>query len=128
MPITTANPAGVHAPASQYAHAALVTGPGRRLVISGQVGMAPDGSVPKTSGEQMSQALANIATILAAHGMAATNLVKLTVYLLNTSCIASWRKHRDSFLKGHQTASTLLVVSALADPRFLVEIEAEAAD
>ncbi|MBC7433502.1 MAG: RidA family protein [Rubritepida sp.] len=128
MPITTANPAGVHAPASQYAHAALVTGPGRRLVISGQVGMAPDGHVPKTSGEQMSQALANIATILAAHGMAATNLVKLTVYLLNTGCIAPWRKHRDSFLQGHQTASTLLVVSALADPRFLVEIEAEAAD
>ena len=106
----------------------LLTGPGRRLVMSGQIGMVPDGTVPVSSGEQMDQALANIGVILAAHGMGLTNLIKLTVYLLNTSCIPHWRKHRDAFMQGHQPASTLLVVSALADPRFLVEIEAEAAD
>ena len=128
MPITTANPEGVHQPASSYSHAVLVTGPGRRLVISGQIGMAPDGTVPKKSGEQMDQALANIGAILAAHGMGPSNLVKMTVYLLNIGCMLHWRTHRDAFLKGHHAASTILVVSALADPRFLVEVEAEAAD
>lgn len=128
MPITHSNPAGVHKPGSPYSHAALVTGAGRRLVISGQIGMAPDGTVPATAGAQMDQALANIGTILAAHGMAATNLVKMTVFLLSTADIGDWRRRRDGLLQGHQPASTLLVVSALADPRFLVEIEAEAAD
>ena len=128
MPITTSNPEGVHKPASSYSQAVLVTTPARRLVISGQIGMAPDGTVPKSSGDQMDQALANIGAILAAHGMGPTNLVKLTVYLLNIGCMLHWRKHRDAFLQGHHAASTMLVVSALADPRFLVEVEAEAAD
>jgi enamine deaminase RidA (YjgF/YER057c/UK114 family) len=128
MPITLSNPAGVHQPASQYSHAALVTGAGRRLIMSGQVGAAPDGTVPDTSVAQMDQALANIGTILAAHGMGPANLVKLNVYLLNIGCIRHWRARRDAFLGSHAPASTLLLVSALADPRFMVEIEAEAAD
>lgn len=128
MPITLSNPVGVHKPASNYSHAALVTGPARRLVISGQVGVAPDGSVPEGSVAQMDQALANIGAILAAHGMTPANLVKLNVYLLNLGCIRHWRAQRDAFLGGHAPASTLLLVSALADHRFMVEIEAEAAD
>ena len=128
MPISLSNTPGVHTPNPGYSHTALVTGPGRRLVISGQIGMTPDGHVPKTSGEQMDVALANIAAHLAARGMALTNLVKLTVYVLNIGCIPVWRKHRDAFMAGHQPASTLLVISGLADPRFLVEVEAEAAD
>lgn len=128
MPITTTNPEGVHKPASNYSHAALVTGASRRLAISGQIGMTVDGHVPETSGEQMEVALANIATILKAHGMTPANLVRLNVFLLNLGCIKVWRAKRDAFLAGHAPASTLLVVSALADPRLMVEIEAEAAD
>lgn len=128
MPITTSNPEGVHKPASRYSHSALVTGGGRRLVISGQIGMTPDGQVPEGSAAQMDVALANIATILAAHGMAPSDLVRLSVFLLNVGCIKHWRAKRDAFLAGHMPASTLLVVSALADPRLMVEIEAEAAD
>ncbi len=128
MPITTSNPAGVHKPASSYSHAALVTGPGRRLAIAGQIGMRADGTVPEGSAAQMEVALENIGVILAAHGMGPSNLVRLNVFLLNTGCIKGWRAKRDAFLAGHMPASTLLVVAALADPRFLVEVEAEAAD
>ncbi len=128
MPISFSNPEGVHTPASNYVHAALVTGPARRLVISGQVGIAPDGSVPAGSAAQMEQVTANIDAILAAHGMGRANLVKLTVYLLNIACMKHWRARRDTWLAGHKAASTMLVVSALADPRLMVEVEAEAAD
>ena len=38
-----------------------------------------------------------------------------------------WREVRDAFFDGHAPASTLLVVAGLADPRFQVEVEAEAA-
>jgi len=128
MPITTSNPEGVHKPASRYSHAALVTGGGRRLAISGQIGMTADGEVPDTSAAQMDVALANIGIILKAHGMAPSNLVRLNVFLLNAECIKVWRVRREEFLAGHAPASTLLLVSGLADPRLMVEIEAEAAD
>ena len=42
--ITATNPPTVRAPTG-YTHSMLITGEQRRLVISGQVGVAPDGSV-----------------------------------------------------------------------------------
>ncbi len=127
MPIKVSNPAGVHKPASPYSHAALVTGTGPRLVISGQVGMAPDGSVPADGAGQVAQALQNLGTILAAHQMSSANIVKMTVFLTNVALIKAWREQRGAFMAGHESASTLLVVAGLADPRFVVEVEAEAA-
>ena len=127
MPVTFSNPATVHAPGSRYSHAALVEGPGRRLVMSGQVGIAPDGTVATGGQDQIAQALANLAAILAAHGMGPGNVVKMVVFLTDRSLIPAWRQERDKFLGGtHAPASTLLVVAGLADPRFVFEVEAEA--
>ena len=124
--ITFSNPPGVAPPASRYSHAALVEGPGRRLVLSGQVGIAPDGSIPDSGEAQIALALANLRTLLAAHGMGPAQIVKLTVFLTETSLIAPWRAARDAALEGHAPTSTLLIVAALAHPRFVVEVEAEA--
>ena len=78
--VTRSNPPAVRAPTG-YTHAIQVTGDYRRLIISGQVGMALDGSVP-TSGEgQVAQALANLRAVLSANGMAVENIVKTTVFL-----------------------------------------------
>jgi enamine deaminase RidA (YjgF/YER057c/UK114 family) len=126
MSLTFSNPEGVRAPASRYSHACLVEGPGRRLVISGQVGLAPDGSLPATAEGQIRQALANLRTILAAQGMGVRDLVKITVFLTDATLVKPWRALRDEALEGHAPASTLLIVAGLADPRFLVEVEAEA--
>ncbi|MFN3449212.1 MAG: RidA family protein [Roseococcus sp.] len=126
MSLTFSNPEGVRAPASRYSHACLVEGPGRRLVISGQVGLAPDGSLPATAEGQIRQSLANLRTILAAHAMGVRDLVKITVFLTDATLVKPWRALRDEALEGHAPASTLLIVAGLADPRFLVEVEAEA--
>jgi enamine deaminase RidA (YjgF/YER057c/UK114 family) len=127
MPVRFSNPEGVHAPASRYAHAALVEGASRRLVVSGQVGVAPDGTVAPGAEAQVDQALANLGTILAAHGMGVTDIVKMTVFLTDAALVGAWRARRTAWLGEHAPASTLLVVAGLADPRFLVEVEAEAA-
>jgi 2-iminobutanoate/2-iminopropanoate deaminase len=124
--ITFSNPEGVAAPASRYSHAALVEGPGRRLVLSGQVGIAPDGAIPEDGEAQIALALANLRRLLAAHGMGPQHIVKLTVFLTDTALIAPWRKARDVAMEGHAPTSTLLIVAALAHPRFVVEVEAEA--
>ena len=101
-------------------------GPGLMLIISGQVGVAADGSVPNTGEGQITQTFANLRAVLEANGMAVTNLVKTTVFLTDRSLLASFRAARDAVYGGHAPCSTLLFVAGLADPRFVVEIEAEA--
>ncbi|SFK98173.1 RidA family protein [Falsiroseomonas stagni] len=126
MPVTFTNPDGVHAPGSRYSHAALVEGPGRRLVISGQIGVRPDGSIASGGEAQIAQALANLGAILAAHGMGPANIVKMGVFLTDRALIGPWRAEREKFLGTLAPTSTLLVVAGLADPRFVFEVEAEA--
>ena len=123
--ITTCNPTAVRVP-SVYTHGMLLEGVERRLVVSGQVGMAQDGSVPSTGEGQITQTFANLRAVLEANGMGVTNLVKTTVFLTDRSLLASFRAARDAVYGGHAPCSTLLFVAGLADPRFMVEIEAEA--
>jgi len=124
--ITFSNPAGAPQPASRYSQAALIEGEGRRLVISGQVGLRPDGTPVADAEDQMGQALANLAAVLAGHEMGVENLVKVTVFLTDASQIPAWRRQRDAFLGGHAPTSTLLIVAGLASPTFAVEVEGEA--
>jgi len=124
--ITRSNPATVRAPTG-YTHAIEIRNPERRLVISGQVGMAPDGTIPETGGGQITQALANLGAILEANDMTPANIVKTTVFLTDRSLLGAFRAARTALLGEHAPASTLLFVAGLADPRFVVEIEAEAA-
>ena len=127
-PISLSNPDGVHAPGSRYSHAALVEGATRRLLVSGQVGLTPDGHLDHDPEAQIGQALANLGAILSAHGMGPRNVAKVTVFLTDPDLVPLWREARDAFFDGHAPASTLLLVAGLANPRFLVEVEAEAAD
>jgi 2-iminobutanoate/2-iminopropanoate deaminase len=124
--ITRSNPPTVRAPTG-YTHAVEVRNPERWLVISGQVGLAPDGTIPETGGGQITQALANLRAVLEANDMTVTNIVKTTVFLTDRSLLGAYRAARTALLGEHAPASTLLFVAGLADPRFVVEIEAEAA-
>jgi enamine deaminase RidA (YjgF/YER057c/UK114 family) len=124
--VSFANPPTVHPP-GRYHHAALVSGATKRLVTAGQVGTAPDGTIAPGADAQIAQALANLGAILAAHGMTPANVVKTTVFITDRSLMDSLRTQRAAFFGDHLPASTLLIVAGLADPRFLVEIEAEAA-
>ncbi|HEV7266233.1 MAG TPA: RidA family protein [Falsiroseomonas sp.] len=126
MSVKFDNPSGVHKPGSRYSHAATVEGEGRRLVISGQIGVAPDGTVAAGGEAQIAQALANLGAILTAQGMGSANIVKMSVFLTDRALIPAWRAEREKFLGSHAPASTLLVVAGLADPRYLFEVEAEA--
>jgi 2-iminobutanoate/2-iminopropanoate deaminase len=123
--VTMSNPPSVRAPTG-YTHGLLLQGVERRLVISGQVGVAQDGTVPSTGEGQIAQAFTNLRAVLEANGMSITNLVKTTVFLTDRSLLASFRAARDAVYGGHAPCSMLLFVAGLADPRFMVEIEAEA--
>jgi 2-iminobutanoate/2-iminopropanoate deaminase len=123
--VTRSNPPAVRAPTG-YTHAIQISGEGRRLVISGQVGVALDGTVPSTGEGQVTQAFANLRAVLTANGMTVENIVKTTVFLTDRGLLSTFRSARGAVFGDHAPASTLLFVAGLADPRFVVEIEAEA--
>ena len=66
------------APAGQYTQAVEVTGATRTLYLSGQVGVAADGSIPSDAEAQCALAWRNLQAQLRAAGMEITNLVKIT--------------------------------------------------
>src|ERR1700709_2699328 len=123
--VTRSNPPGVRAPTG-YAHAVEIKGDYRRLIISGQVGVALDGSVPGSPEGQIAQALANLRAVLTANGMTVQNIVKTTAFLTDRGLLSSYRQARGAIFGDHVPASTLLFVAGLADPKWVFEIEAEA--
>lgn len=125
--ISRSNPAGLHAPVGQYSHAVGVSPEARRVVLSGQVGVRPDGSVPEDAGEQAAQVVRNIQAVLTSEGLTAADIVKVTAYLTHRAVLPAWRAHRETLLGESDPASTLLLVAGLADPRFVIEVDVEAA-
>jgi 2-iminobutanoate/2-iminopropanoate deaminase len=117
-------------PASRYNQVALAESVTRRLEISGQVGVHPDGSLAEGLADQLDAALANVDRALAAAGMTRANLMKITVYLTENSpeAIAIYRARRDLWVgDAPAPAATLLVVAGLASPALVVEVDAIAA-
>lgn len=124
--VTYSNPPGAPQPSSRYSQTVLIEGESRRVILSGQVGVRPDGTTVSDPAEQIDQALANLGALLAAHGMTPANLVKVTAFVTDASLVGAWRTKREAFMQDAAPASTLLIVAGLASPAFKFEVEAEA--
>jgi enamine deaminase RidA (YjgF/YER057c/UK114 family) len=118
------NPDTIHAPLAAYSHQVVIPAFQRWLVISGQVGMRVDGSMPEDPLEQFEIALDNISRNLEAAYMGIRDIVKLTIYLVDHIDTAKRREMVSSWLQGHKPCMTLVYVAALAAPNIKVEIEA----
>ena len=121
------NPPTVHAPGGAYSHAAVVPAGAELVFLSGQVGVRPDGSLPDSIAAQADQVFANIGALLDAHGLDASALVKLTMFVVAGQDLQAVRAARTKFLGAHRPASTAVFVSQLVDPGWHVEVEALAA-
>lgn len=121
------NPDTVVKPFSNYAQGVSAPANSRWLYVSGQVGARPDGTIEKGFEAQAARCWSNILAILAADGMGPADIVKNTVYITNAADVPKSRVARDAAMQGHACASTLVVISALALPELVVEIEVVAA-
>ncbi len=120
------NPAAVHT-APTYSHGIEVPPNARWLYISGQVGAGKDGKPLDGIEAQTKQAFENLKAILASAGMSFTDTVKVTSYLINEDLIDGFRKVRAEQMGDHKPAATLVIARRLAQPGWLVEVEAIAA-
>jgi 2-iminobutanoate/2-iminopropanoate deaminase len=121
------NPGATAAPNGTYSHGAEVPPNARWLFVAGQIPIRPDGTVPSTIEEQTEVVWQNILAVLADGGMGITDVVKITSFLTRYENFAKFAQVRAGFLGSHRPASTSVIISALAKPEFLVEVEAVAA-
>lgn len=117
------NPENIHQPVGLYSHQVEITGE-RLLVISGQVGMRADGTVPEDQIEQLEVVFENILRNLEAANMGAKDILKLTYYVVGEMDNVKRRAIITSKLGEHKPCSTFLFVAGLASPVYKVEVEA----
>lgn len=117
----------VAAPTGHFSPGLLID-PGKQwLILSGQVAVALDGGIPEGIEAQTSLVWQNIKHLLGAANKSVGDIVKVTSYLVSADHLPGFNAARAGVLGEHKPASTLLVVSGLARPQFLVEIEVTAA-
>jgi enamine deaminase RidA (YjgF/YER057c/UK114 family) len=94
------------------------------VVISGQVGMTPDGHMPDDPFEQLGIVFDNLERNLEAAEMGLGDVVKLTIYLVGEWDTDARRKAVSDRLGTHRPTTTALYVAGLAGPTMRIEIEA----
>lgn len=124
---TQHNPATVAAPIGAYSHGIEVPAGARWLHVAGEIGMAPDGSVPEGIEAQSDQAWRNVVAVLESAGMGVEHLVHVNHWLVERDHFELYVKVRAKYLGDARPAATLMIVKALARPELLVEVGGVAA-
>jgi enamine deaminase RidA (YjgF/YER057c/UK114 family) len=121
------NPASLAKPTG-YTHV-VIAPDGRTVYIAGQVALDSAGRVVGEGdfARQAEQVYGNLDLALRSVGGSMADLVKTTTFITDSKNLASLRDVRARRLsKTQPPANTLLVVSSLARPEFLIEVEAVA--
>jgi enamine deaminase RidA (YjgF/YER057c/UK114 family) len=127
MPYTTISTPEAK-PVANYKMATRMEG-GRLLYIAGQVARDAEGNVlaPGDIRTQAREVYQNVRRVLQAAGGDLTDLLKITTYLTRSEDVPIVAEVRQQFMSGELPASTLIVVSRLAQPDLLIEVEGMAA-
>lgn len=121
------NPDTISKPRRKYVHSIEIPAEARVLSASGQVGVAADGTVPEGIEAQTDICWHNVVEILKANDMEVKDIFKVVQYLTRVEDRDAHFVVRDRYLGDHSPTSTLLFISALAEPNFIVEVEVMAA-
>ena len=120
-PATLAKPPG-------YSQLVEVRG-GRTVYVAGQVALDAENKLVGRGdlAAQTEQVFKNLDAALSLLGGGLSDIVKLTTYMLDISGVPTFRQVRDRFLQADAPpVSTLVQVSQLFRPEFLIEVEAVA--
>lgn len=97
-----------------------------RVLVSGTAPIAPDGSCPEDAGAQATRCLEIILAALAEVGAKASDVVRTRMFLVDIADADAVGRAHGAVFGDVRPVATMVVVAALLDPRWRVEIEAEA--
>lgn len=99
---------------------------GERVVVSGTAPVWPDGSCSEDVSVQAQRCFEIIAEALAAAGASLTDVVRSRMFLVDPGDADAVGAVHGQLFAEIRPAATMVVVAGLLDPRWKVEIEAEA--
>jgi len=99
---------------------------GNVIAVSGTVGVEADGSVKEDAGEQADRCFALIRQHIEALGGHMGDVVRIRMFVTDIADAMTVSAAFSRALKPTRPTGTLVAISALADPRWKVEIEADA--
>jgi enamine deaminase RidA (YjgF/YER057c/UK114 family) len=99
---------------------------GDRVWVSGTGPVWPDGSCPEDAGQQARRCLEIIGAALAEAGAAVEDIVRTRMFLTSVHDADAVAAVHGELFAEVLPAATMVVAAALLDPRWKVEIEAEA--
>jgi 2-iminobutanoate/2-iminopropanoate deaminase len=128
MPKQEIRTARVATPSAHFAQAIAIEAHGKLVFVSGMTARRPDGTIAGIGDieEQTRQVCENIQAALEAAGAKMSDVCRIDVYLRNIGDRERFNKVRQQYWPTHPPASTLVEVSKLVSPEYLVEITAVA--
>ena len=97
-----------------------------RVLVSGTAPIWPDGACDPDPQAQAARCLEIILAALAEAGAGPEHVVRTRIYLVDPADWEAVGRAHGAVFAGTRPAATMVVVTALLDPRWRVEIEAEA--
>ena len=97
-----------------------------RVLVSGTAPIWPDGSCDPDPGAQARRCLEIISMALAEAGARFDDVVRTRMYITSAGYAGPVGRAHGEVFGAIRPASTMVIVNALLDPRWCVEIEAEA--
>ncbi len=99
---------------------------GERVVVAGTAPVWPDGSCSGDAGVQARRCFEIIAEALAEAGASLADVVRCRMFVIDSSDADAIGAVHGQLFAETRPAATMVVVAGLLDPRWKVEIEAEA--
>ena len=99
---------------------------GNTIAVTGTVGIAADGTFPKTAGEQTRRALTIIRAAIEALGGRLEDVVRTRMFVTDISKWEEIGAEHGAMFGAIRPATTMVQVARLIDDAALVEIEADA--
>jgi enamine deaminase RidA (YjgF/YER057c/UK114 family) len=99
---------------------------GDRVLVSGTAPVWPDGSCPEDAGAQTRRCFDIIGAALAEAGASVDDVVRTRMFLTSAGDADAVAEVHGELFSQIRPAATMVVVAALLDPRWKVEVEAEA--
>jgi enamine deaminase RidA (YjgF/YER057c/UK114 family) len=121
------NPPSVRKPFGAYNHGLLVPPGAALFVTSGQLGIAPDDTIPPDVTGQAELCFEAIKAILAEAGMSFADVIRISGFVTKREDFSAYMAVRDRYTAEPKPVSTLIVVGGFTRPEFLVEVEVTAA-
>jgi reactive intermediate/imine deaminase len=126
MPKREVTSASIRKPIGVFSQATVVEAKGRLVFVSGMTARRPDGSIAGVGNieEQTRQVCENIKSAVEGAGGTMNDVCRVDVYVRNMEHFDAIHKIRRQYFTPPLPASTMVEVSKMVSPDYLIEINA----